>query len=326
VQQILLIEDKALRQAIKNSLEAMQPSEVRNEQYCEYSFKYKEGKENVVVKQYNKGKLQVQGQAGGLYERVMETILVHYNRRYPDTLPEMTDGVTSSGVSISPDAEDITYPYIGTDESGKGDYFGPLVIAGVCLDENAGLQLEALGVKDSKALADKKCMELAEKIRELCPGKYAEVEILPERYNSFYDQLKQEGKNLNHLLAWGHARVIENLLADNDCPLAIADKFGDEKYIQSKLMHRGRSLQLYQTPKAERYTAVAAASILARDRFLLRMGQLSRQLGVELPKGASAKVVEAAQSIVRANGRQALGKAAKLHFKTTAAVDHIEHI
>lgn len=328
VQQIFNIKDAELRRQIQEGLERIRPTEVRTEQYCDYSFRFKDGKENLVVKQYSKGKLQVQGNAGSLYQQVLESIISCYNLHYPNAGLNIEDYLSCSGCSpevtkgldITNADQEIPFPYIGTDESGKGDYFGPLVIAGVWLDESTCRKLAALGVRDSKTLTDKKCKELAARIRELCPDKYTEVEILPERYNSFYNQLRSEGKNLNHLLAWGHARAIENLLTDNDCRSAVADKFGNEKYIQSKLMAKGRALQLIQTPKAERYTAVAAASILARDRFLFRLEKIGQQLGRELPKGASTTVVNAARNIVNSTGPQALEKAAKMHFKTTSVV------
>lgn len=214
----------------------------------------------------------------------------------------------------------VVFPYIGTDESGKGDYFGPLVVAAVWADKSTQEELEELGVRDSKSLSDRRCRELAAKIRDLFKSKYEEVEIPPERYNSLYEQFKREGKNLNHLLAWGHARALENLLARYTSQYAVADRFGDEKYILSRLMERGKSLQLEQTPKAERYPAVAAASILARDRFLSRLQSIAHQVGVELPKGAAPAVVDAARAIIDRSGPTALRKVAKMHFKTTCAV------
>jgi ribonuclease HIII len=154
----------------------------------------------------------------------------------------------------------------------------------------------------------------------MCPGKYQVVEISPERYNQLQAQLVREKKNLNHLLAWGHARAIESLLNRYHCDQAIADQFGDEKYIESKLMERGKSLKLLQTPKAERFIAVAAASVLARDHFLSRLAELSKEAGVTIPKGASPAAVEAAKQIVKARGIECLNRFVKLHFKTTASV------
>jgi ribonuclease HIII len=123
-----------------------------------------------------------------------------------------------------------------------------------------------------------------------------------------------------HLLAWGHARAIESVLERQACNQAIADQFGDEKYIASKLMEKGKTLRLLQTPKAERFIAVAASSVLARDLFLSRLHQLSNEAGLTLPKGASSAVIEAAKKIVQTQGVDALRKFAKLHFRTTTTV------
>ncbi len=215
---------------------------------------------------------------------------------------------------------EVPLPHIGTDESGKGDYFGPMVIAGIWLDEPAKVKLEAMGIRDSKLLSDKRCRELAAEIRIVSSGKFIEVEIPPERYNELYDQFKKEGKNLNHLLAWGHARAIESLLDKSPCSYAVADQFGNERFILSKLMEKGKKLQLIQTPKAERYIAVAAASILARDRFLSRMEKLSQEYGILLPKGASDRVIQPALDIIKKRGIDELKKVAKLHHKTTQKI------
>jgi len=157
---------------------------------------------------------------------------------------------------------------------------------------------------------------LAGRIREVCAGAFSELEIMPSRYNSLYSQFRTEGKNLNHLLAWAHARVLEDLLEKGYCGYALADKFADEKFIQSRLMAKGSQIVLMQTPKAERNVAVAAASILARDRFLRRLDELSVKFGLTLPKGASAQVIEAARQFVDRQGKAVLAEVAKIHFKT----------
>jgi ribonuclease HIII len=234
--------------------------------------------------------------------------------------PKANAASTPAKASAVPDVA-VALPHIGTDESGKGDYFGPLVIAGVWVDETLQTSLTQLGVRDSKELSDRRCQELASNIREICPGKYqVVVEISPEKYNQLHEQLLREKRNLNHLLAWGHARAIESLLTRQECKQAIADQFGDEKYITSKLMEKGRTINLLQTPKAERFIAVAAASILARDHFLTRLGQLGKEASLNLPKGASPEVIATAKQIIQKQGPYALRKFAKLHFKTTASV------
>jgi ribonuclease HIII len=211
-------------------------------------------------------------------------------------------------------------PSIGTDESGKGDFFGPLVCAGVHVDETSAGVLQELGVRDSKRLSDRRCRALAERIATICRQQYNVVEISPARYNDLYEQFRREGKNLNTLLAWAHARVLENLLGRVACRRAITDQFADPHFVQSKLQERGKKIDLIQMPRAEEHIAVAAASVLARARFLERLEALSAQVGITLPKGASHAVVQAGRVFVEQYGAAALRQVAKLHFKTTADV------
>lgn len=203
---------------------------------------------------------------------------------------------------------------IGIDESGKGDYFGPLVIAGVYVSAEQEEQLRALGVRDSKAITDKKVAALAHQIRTLCP--FTVVAIGPERYNSLHASFK----NLNKLLAWGHARTIENLLEKVSCNCVVADQFGDERFLKNALMGKGRTVTLIQKPRAEEEIAVAAASIIARAEFLRRLQELSTRYGVHLPKGASDPVITAGKAFVKRHGADMLRQVAKLHFRTTEKV------
>jgi len=157
-------------------------------------------------------------------------------------------------------------------------------------------------------------VDLDPKIREVC--NYSVVAIGPERYNELYEKMK----NLNKLLAWAHARTLENLLAEGESPRAIADQFGDERFIKNALMEKGRQIILEQRPRAEEDTAVAAASILARAEFLKRLKRLSEEYRLDLPKGASDRVREAAVRVVREKSAIVLKKVAKWHFKTTQQV------
>ncbi len=211
-------------------------------------------------------------------------------------------------------------PSIGTDESGKGDFFGPLVCAGVYVDAVSAGVLQAMGVRDSKRLSDRRCRELAEAIKATCRAQHSVVEISPARYNDLYEQFRREGKNLNTLLAWAHARVLENLLSRVACTRAITDQFADARFVKSKLQERGKKIDLIQMPGAEVHIAVAAASVLARARFLERLEELGTEFGMTLPKGASRMVVLTGQALVKQFGPAALRRVAKLHFKTTAEV------
>lgn len=210
----------------------------------------------------------------------------------------------------------MTKNWIGTDESGKGDYFGPLVIAGVSCNLELEEKLKSLDVRDSKLISDNKAKEISEKIKQMCPHNL--VAIGPEKYNQLYDKMK----NLNKLLAWGHARVIENLLSSSatEPDYVISDKFGDEKFIQRALMEKGKKVQLQQRVKAESDIAVAAASILARAEFLKRLQELSLQYNLNLPKGSSETIDQIGRKLVEKNGQEVLKYVAKLHFKNTARV------
>ena len=210
-------------------------------------------------------------------------------------------------------------PHIGVDESGKGDFFGPLVVAAVYVDAPVARALAALGVMDSKQLSsDKRARQLAEAILTV-PGLDSDVLVLPPaKYNPLYSKIK----NLNRLLAWGHARVIENLLERQpDCPRALSDQFAaNTRVLSSALMERGRRIRLDQKTKAESDLAVAAASILARVRFIDWLEKCSERCGVKLPKGAGPPVIAAAKEFLRTHGRERLPDVAKMHFKTASGL------
>ena len=209
-------------------------------------------------------------------------------------------------------------PHFGIDESGKGDFFGPLVIAGAYTDAAIARRLIDAGVMDSKRVTSAaRIRQLAAAIRAT-PGCTTEViAIGPERYN----QMHASFGNLNRLLAWGHARVIEKLAtARPACPRALSDQFARPEVLQRALRAKGLTIGLEQRTQGESDTAVAAASILARERFIDWIDQTSNACGVKLPLGAAAAVVHAGRELVARHGSDALGKAAKLHFRTTAEV------
>ncbi len=211
--------------------------------------------------------------------------------------------------------EDFVPPtkYIGTDESGKGDFFGPLVIAGVFVDEEIKRKLDDIGVRDSKRIAHQSMKRLADNIKKITGrDSFNVVVINPARYNELYAKFG----NLNRLLAWGHAKVLENILTNKEVPAAISDKFGDERLILNSLQEKGKKLELYQFHKAEKYTAVAAASILARDRFNDWFDTKKREMKIDLPKGAAGKVTETARKLKSEFGADLLEQLTKTHFKT----------
>ena len=200
--------------------------------------------------------------------------------------------------------------HIGTDESGKGDFFGPLVIAGVLVDEKNAQYFHELGIKDSKKLSDKKMLSLSVEIKNHAP--HSIIAISNPKYNELYSNIK----NLNRLLAWGHARAIENILNSSTCEYALSDKFGDENLIKSALMKNGRSIRLEQMCKAESDIAVAAASVLARASFVQKMQNLEQTYGIKFPKGCSGLVKTAALEFIKKYGKERLKEVCKAHFRT----------
>jgi ribonuclease HIII len=276
--------------------------EFRDMQYAH--FKAVQDKTNIVA--YNSGKLTVQGQ--GTEEFVLFVL-------EPEILKTSGFGYEDELAEPESDKPEIAfYPHAGADESGKGDFFGPLVAAGVFVDEESEKLLTQYGVRDSKTIkSDKQIKAVAAKIRKAVDGKYAVVPIGPAAYNRMYTSFG----NLNKLLAWAHAKVIENLLEKApECNDVLVDKFAAEYVVKNALQGKGRKIKLRQQTKAESDIAVAAASILARDRFVWAMEKLSEDAGVALPKGASKKVKETGKRIAREQGIDALENFAKLHFKT----------
>jgi len=260
------------------------------------------GKTNVVF--YQSGKLVVQGKDT---QEFVEFVLE------PHILREAKLGYEAV---LDPE---LLAPRIGVDESGKGDFFGPLCVAGVYINQGAIQAWQGAGIRDSKNISgDRRIAELAKLIRGTPGCVYSVVPIGDEAYNRLYSKMK----NVNTLLAWGHARVIENLMAlsyqMNPPPVrAISDQFAHDKGLISRaLMKLGRGIKLVQRHKAEQDLAVAAASILARNEFVTRLRDLARRYDMDFPKGASAAVDAAARQFVAKRGAGELAKVAKMHFRT----------
>ena len=207
-----------------------------------------------------------------------------------------------------------TFFYAGIDDATKCPCIGSIFISGVVADSRVIEYWKNLGVKDSKKLSDRRTDEIASELKKM--GTHSLVTIGPQKYNQLYQQIK----NLNRLLAWGHARAIENVLEQTESSEAVSDKFGDEKFIENALLEKGKKIKLVQKVRAEEEPIVAAASILARAEFLNRLKKLSDEIGMELPKGASEQVDLAARKIVETKGEEFLFQVAKLHFKNTQRV------
>ncbi len=271
----------------------------KDEQYCDYRLDGKASSGWCRVKQFTNGTLYL--------EASTDTLL--------SQLTSLLNGGTPAK-SIKP-APTLAAIRIGTDESGKGDYFGPLVVAGVLTTPETDQALRALGVTDSKALSAARIDQLAARIPDVVGKAHTcVIALMPEQYNAIYEKFRGRNQKLNHMLAYVHAQAVETLLpqAPEGAVTAIADQFGDARHLEGLLLQQARSLTLHQQPRAESdFACVAAASILARHQFVKRMGELSERAGVTLPLGAGPPVL----AVARRLPKDQLPWLAKLHFKTT---------
>ena len=286
--------------------------EARNYSFREVPYaRFAGEKEKTNVVFYESGKLVVQGKGT---QEFVEFVLE------PEVLKEARLGYEAV---LNPD---LLLPRIGVDESGKGDFFGPMCVAGVYVNAAVLNAWKDAGVRDSKNISsDKKISDLAKLIKETPGCVTTVVPIGNEAYNRLYAKMR----SVNTVLAWGHARVIENLMGQkhrmNPLPVrAISDQFAASKSVVEKsLMSLGRSIELVQRHKAEEDVAVAAASILARDEFVKRLGDLGKDYGVELPKGAGVNVDAVAKEFVGTHGSDHLAKIAKMHFRTALRAQNL---
>lgn len=203
--------------------------------------------------------------------------------------------------------------HIGSDEAGKGDFFGPLCVCAVFVSEESLYYLRELGVKDSKQMKDERILEIAKDIENHTFSQT--ICLFPETYNRVY---KRFG-NLNKLMAWAHFEVLQKVSLKSGCHKALVDQFAHEGLIDGIVSYKKSLLQIEQRTKAESDIAVASASILARASFLEGLAKLETDFQVNLPKGASNSVNSAAVKIAKECGTEVLDKVCKTHFKTYAA-------
>lgn len=284
--------DLALAEKLQNDL-LDQGFEISTPPYTIFSAK----KQGVSCTLYKSGKLMVQG-------KLKEEFITFYLE--PEILKELS--YTNRQVLV-----DMT-PRIGIDEAGKGDFFGPLCIAGVYASNEGIQKLLELGVRDSKRMKDSAIIPLASKIRSHFP--HSIIRIHPLKYNELYEKFK----NLNQLLAWGHATAIEELVQNTGCKTVIIDQFANEHVVENALKRKKLDLNLTQRHYGEEDPVVAAASILARAAFVEGIDSLGKMIGTTLPKGASSIVINVGKKIVAQHGKDILNKLGKLHFKTLDAI------
>lgn len=272
---------------------------VRGERPIEYGVQIllADGSAEIPVNIYTTGRILIGGKPGALRSLL---------QGWADTQQAAKPAAPTVRVEVA---------HIGVDEAGKGDIFGPLVIAGAVVQPEQSSLLQAHGVRDSKILTSAQIQHLADWLPNRCP---IEVLVLsPADYNAHYAELG----NLNQLLGWGHARVIEALYARTGVELALSDQFSERPHIRQALDAAGCPVRLEERPHAETDLAVAAASICARAAFERALEELRHKSGFHLPFGASDPAIPVILRKVQQRwGEEGLRRIAKLHFKPVKEV------
>ena len=211
-------------------------------------------------------------------------------------------------------------PRGGSDESGKGDYFGPLAVCCAYADGELSKKMAEIGVRDCKQMSDASVMKAAAALRGMLGADgFSEVVISPQAYNRLYAKIR----NANAILAWAHATAIEGLLEKKPgIEFVTIDQFAPtEATILRALKPLGKKSRIVQRHKAESDMAVAAASVIARASFLSAMAKISESLGAKAPLGASnPAIADVAAEAVRKNGPNWLMNNAKVQFRTTDSI------
>jgi len=223
------------------------------------------------------------------------------------------DAIINGSKGVFPKKEKLEEPaeYIGSDETGKGDFFGPLTVAAVYLDKELSARLKNIGVCDSKDLNDNQINDMSRTIEDVIANRFKVIIVEPIVYNEVYKKFN----NLNKMLDTLHFQAINPLLKKFECKNVIIDKFAKHE-LEIVKTWKNKPIEFKVVTKAERYTAVAAASILARAAFNKWFEQNRDETGDELPKGASFNVEKFAFQKKKIFGLKYFENKAKLHFKT----------
>jgi ribonuclease HIII len=269
--------------------------------YTRFAFKSDAARINIAA--YTSGKAVIAGK--GTEEFVTMTLE-----------PEVT-GAAKLGY------DDVLHPdwfesHAGLDESGKGDFFGPVIAATVIADRSAIEGWRKAGVQDSKKITELRIIELDKMIRETRGVVVRTCFCGMSKYNEL---MSRPGANLNRLLAWQHATALEQALAAKPVSWGLLDQFTEQPLVQRELAKKSvKEFELKMRTKAEEDPVVAAASVVARAEFVRQMNLLSRKFGAKLQKGAGPLVKAQAAEIIAKFGAQGLREFAKLHFRTAYEV------
>jgi len=265
---------------------------------------------DITVTLYSSGKLMLQGHAANdVWDWLRPQIQLPLPMSERPAPPSIA-AAARDGQAAQPTARVVsggTTAMIGSDEVGKGDYFGPLIVCAAAVLPEHGPLLQRSGVTDSKKLSDERCLAIAAMLNEL---PHAFAERMPEAYNAHWGKLK----NVNRVLDELHAQAITEVHRATGILDAITDQYAADGRLKSRLP---RELRWRSETGGESWTAVAVASVFARARFVQRMQELESQWGMRLNKGAGSPTFADARRFVTVHGFDKLSQVAKLHFRTT---------
>jgi ribonuclease HIII len=189
----------------------------------------------------------------------------------------------------------------------------------VAVDRRIAAELREMGVRDSKSLSDAVLASMADELRGRIPGRFSVVSVSPLEYNRRMEQLRLAGKNSLDLLADCHAGAIARLMSEGADPdLIVIDRFCSEKRVVPLLPAGGYRLELRE--RGESDTAVAAASILARDTYMKALRRMTEEYGIKAVAGSGRSTDKVVRLFVNEFGPDILHRIVKVHFSNTSRV------
>lgn len=270
--------------------------------------------DGTVITLYESGKLMFQGISADIEANLWIDMEKHFNNRIIDITTGKDKKVQDKKDNIKEEYVPTNKPAIGSDEVGTGDYFGPIVVTASFVSKENQQFLIDLGVKDSKKITDEKILEIAPKIIEKIP--HSTLIFDNESYNKYHT----DDINMNKIKAILHNKVLLNLIKkEYPYEQIIIDQFVNPKKYYEYIKDAKEVVKniTFFTKAEDKFLCVAASSIISRYVFLKKMDELSKEIGIEIPKGAGDKVDEVAKEIVEKFGFEKLSSISKLNFKNT---------
>lgn len=260
--------------------------------------------QNTTINIYNSGKVMFQGKSA-------ETVALQLLSNDASATPTAS---TKPSTNVSSTIKYNSHNCIGSDEAGSGDYFGPLTVCAAYVSEKNAQVLKTLGVDDSKKLTDTKIVEIAEQLITFIPHSLLTLD------NVKYNERQKMGWSQVKMKAVLHNEAIKNVtqkIEIEDLDYIVIDQFAKREvyqhYALSELPFPKKTK--FETKGESKSLAIAAASIISRYAFVKHMDHITRQINMDVPKGASNKVDLFAAKVIQKYGIGKLDAISKKHFK-----------